>query len=176
MTAIGVAGRAARLTELLALVDGTLVGPARPDLAPLVHWGGGTGLPVHRWFRYREGFSSGLIPALGLGRRILDPFCGSGSIMIGAAQQGRVATGIDVNPLAAFVARTKLTPLGRARFGEGAGFAEGFERALASAEPWPVPALRISAKVFEPQVLETLLRLRTLVESASGPVRDLLLL
>src|SRR5829696_2889272 len=126
MTATGVAGRDARLTDLLDRVDGTLVLPPRPELAPLVHWGGGAHLPVHRWFRYREGFSPGLIPALGLGRRILDPFCGSGSIMIGAAQQGRRSTGIDVNPLAAFVARTKLTPLDAGELRAVAGFTGRF--------------------------------------------------
>jgi SAM-dependent methyltransferase len=173
MTATGVAGRPARLTALLDRIDGTLVAPARPELAPLVHWRGGAHLPIHRWYRYREGFSPELIPALGLGRRILDPFCGSGSIMLGAAQQGRSSTGIDVNPLAAFVARTKLSPLPA---GAVAAFAERFPARQGTAEPWPVPALRIAGKVFEPGVLDTLLRLRTLIERQPGPVRDLLLL
>jgi site-specific DNA-methyltransferase (adenine-specific) len=170
------AGRAGRLTGLLDRIDGTFLAEPRPELAPLVHWGGGAHLPIHRWFRYREGFSPGLIPALGLGRRILDPFCGSGSIMVGAAQQGRSSTGIDVNPLAAFVARTKLSPRGDREVRAVARFAEGLPERLATTEPWPVPGLRIAGKVFEPEVLETLLRLRTLVEGRTGPVRDLLLL
>src|ERR687892_456546 len=99
------------MTGILESVDDELLAPARPDLAGLVHWGGGGGEPIHRWFRYREGFSPALIARLGLGQRILDPFCGSGSIMVGAAQQGRASVGIDVNPLAAFVSRVKLSPL-----------------------------------------------------------------
>ena len=99
------------LIDILERVDGDLVAPPRPELAGLVHWGGGGALPIHRWFRYREGFSPALIRSVRLGQRILDPFCGSGSIMIGAAQQGRSSVGIDVNPLAAFVARVKLSPL-----------------------------------------------------------------
>ncbi|HVW34849.1 MAG TPA: SAM-dependent methyltransferase, partial [Acidimicrobiia bacterium] len=98
--------------------------PARPELAGLVHWGGGGGLPIHRWFRYREGFSPELIGALDLGRRILDPFCGAGSILVGAALQDRAGVGVDVNPLATFVARTKLTPLPPADLGAARAFLE----------------------------------------------------
>ncbi|CAE7161621.1 unnamed protein product, partial [Symbiodinium pilosum] len=36
---------------------------------------------------------------------ILDPFCGSGTVLIEAARAGRAATGSDASPLAAFVAR-----------------------------------------------------------------------
>ena len=152
------------MIDILESVDGDLLAPARPDLASLVHWGGGGGLPIHRWFRYREGFSPALISELALGRRILDPFCGSGSIMVGAAQQGRSSVGIDVNPLAAFVARTKLTPLSTADVAAATAFLQGFEAALARVEPWPLPALRIAEKVFEPGIQAALLRLRTLIE------------
>src|SRR5689334_10703432 len=99
------------MSGVLERIDGDLVTDARPDLAALVHWAGAGGRPIHRWFRYREGFSPALIDAFDLGRRILDPFCGSGSILVGAAEKGRAALGIDVNPLATFVARVKLSPL-----------------------------------------------------------------
>ena len=150
--------------DILSSIDGDLVAPRRPDLAGLVHWGGGAKLPIHRWFRYREGFSPALIPELGLGSRILDPFCGSGSIMVGAAQQDRTSVGIDVNPLAAFVARVKLSPLSDRDVAAAGAFLAGFETALSEVEPWPVPALRIAGKVFEPDILDTVLRLRTLIE------------
>jgi Putative RNA methylase family UPF0020 len=166
------------MIDILERVDGDLVGPARPELAGLVHWGGGATRPIHRWFRYREGFSPALISALGLGRRILDPFCGSGSIMVGAAQQGRAAVGIDVNPLAVFVARVKLSPLGDADLGAVAGFLRRFEPALGAVAPWPTPALRIAGKVFEPRILDSVLRLRALIDqqAATPAQRDFLLL
>src|SRR5687767_10556450 len=103
--------RAASLAALLREIDGDFIGDGRPDLAPLVNWGSAGAVPIHRWYRYREGFSPRLITELGLGERILDPFCGCGSIMVGAAQQNRSSVGIDVNPLAAFVSRVKLSPL-----------------------------------------------------------------
>ena len=137
------------MTGLLERVGDDQLAPARPDLAALVHWAGAATQPIHRWFRYREGFSPALITELGLGHRILDPFCGSGSIMVGAAQQGRASVGIDVNPLAAFVSRVKLSPLGDADVVAAAAFLDGFEAAVACVEPWPTPALRIASKVFE---------------------------
>ena len=163
---------------ILERLDGDLVAPARPHLAGLVHWGGAGERPIHRWFRYREGFSPALIDELGLGRRILDPFCGSGSIMVGAAEQGRASLGIDVNPLAAFVARVKLSPLSAGELDGARAFLAGFAGAAAETEPWPAPALRIAGKVFEPAILAAVLRLRAAIEerAATKRQRDFLLL
>ena len=163
---------------ILERLDGDLVGPARPDLAGLVHWAGAGDQPIHRWFRYREGFSPALIAALGLGRRILDPFCGAGSIMVGAAQQGRASVGIDVNPLAVFVARVKLSPLGGSDVATATAFLDGFEAAAGGVAAGPTPALRIAAKVFEPEILAALLRLRGAIEerAATKEQRNVLLL
>jgi SAM-dependent methyltransferase len=166
------------MTSILSAVDDGFITTPRPELAPLVNWGGGGGMPIHRWFHYREGFSPTLISELELGERILDPFCGSGSIMVGAAQQCRQSVGIDVNPLAAFVARVKLSPLPVNATDSLGSFAERFERSVGSAERWPLPELGIATKVFEPDVLDTLLRLRTLIEHHGGgpEERDFLLL
>jgi len=42
---------------------------------------------------------------------VLDPFCGSGAVLIEASVAGRRAVGIDLNPLAVLYARAKLSPL-----------------------------------------------------------------
>lgn len=156
------------MTGLLAGVAGDLVAPARPEMARLVHWAGAATQPVHRWFRYREGFSPALISSLGLGQRILDPFCGSGSTMVGAAQLGRSSVGIDVNPLAAFVSRVKLSPLSDEDVTAAGAFRRGFEGAVTGVEPWPAPALRIVSKVFEPRILDAVLRVRALIEQRAA--------
>lgn len=168
-----------RMDAILRSTDEGLLLPPRPDLAALVNWGGGGGLPIHRWFRYREGFSPALISELALGAQILDPFCGSGSIMVGSAQHSREAVGIDVNPLATFVARVKLTPLKSQEIASAADFLATSKREVARSEPWPIPELRIAGKVFEPEVLETILKLRALIERRAGEdcrLRDFLLL
>lgn len=45
------------------------------------------------------------------GDTVLDPFCGSGSVLAEALLLGRNAVGLDINPLAYLIAKTKTTPL-----------------------------------------------------------------
>ena len=42
---------------------------------------------------------------------ILDPFCGSGTVLLEANLRGHHAVGIDINPLAQLISRVKTTPL-----------------------------------------------------------------
>ncbi len=42
---------------------------------------------------------------------LLDPFCGSGSVLVEAKITRRYSWGIDLNPLAALIARVKTTPI-----------------------------------------------------------------
>lgn len=46
------------------------------------------------------------------GDLILDPFCGSGTTLVEAALHGIHARGTDINPLAVFIANTKIRALG----------------------------------------------------------------
>lgn len=48
------------------------------------------------------------------GDTVLDPFCGGGTAIVEAIRLGRRAIGVDVSSLAAFISRTKATPLSRA--------------------------------------------------------------
>ncbi len=50
-----------------------------------------------------------------VGARVLDPFCGSGTVLVEAQLAGRRATGVDANPFACLLARVKTRPLDRAR-------------------------------------------------------------
>jgi hypothetical protein len=45
------------------------------------------------------------------GSVVLDPFCGTGTVLLEALLAGRVAGGADSNPLARLIAKVKLTPL-----------------------------------------------------------------
>lgn len=40
--------------------------------------------------------------------RVLDPFCGSGAVLIAAARAGIAVTGIDINPMGVLLSQTKL--------------------------------------------------------------------
>lgn len=66
----------------------------------------------HRWFKYREGFSAGLIRYLiaetGIeGGTILDPFAGSGTAAITAAECGLSSIGIELLPSSAEIVQVR---------------------------------------------------------------------
>ncbi len=71
---------------------------------------------THYLFRYPAKFhppvARGLLEEFtGHGDRVLDPFCGSGTLLVEAALMGRHGVGHDVDPLAVFVSRVKTQPL-----------------------------------------------------------------
>lgn len=80
---------------------------ARPDFAP------NTALPRHRWYRFKEGFSAGLVANFAqeflpkTGGRLLDPFLGSGTTAVEGARLGHVVVGVETNPFMAFLGRVK---------------------------------------------------------------------
>lgn len=153
------------LATLLGRINDSIPLRARADLAPYVNWKGNAAFPIHRWLRYREAYSPHLVDKLSLGDKILDPFCGCGSIMIGAAQSGCTSVGIDINPLAVFAARVKLTPLAKTKLRSIKSFADGLPAEVSRAQPLPPPGLSVAGKVFEPVILDSLLRIRGLIES-----------
>jgi tRNA G10 N-methylase Trm11 len=71
---------------------------------------------THYLFRYPAKFHPPVARALlerhtQPGDRVLDCFCGSGTLLVEAALTGRSAIGSDVDPVAAFVSRVKASPL-----------------------------------------------------------------
>lgn len=169
-------GHRALLVKTLSRVDAGYTFRQRPDLAALVNWSTTRNAPIHRWIRYREAYSPELIEALELGRNILDPFCGCGSMLVGAAARGRAATGIDINPLATFAAKVKAVPLTAAQLAEVRAFSRAFPQNLPpSSEDW-LPDLSVAHKVFEPIILNTVLRIRSAIQKAEieEPSRDFL--
>jgi 16S rRNA G966 N2-methylase RsmD len=67
---------------------------------------------THYLFRYPAKFHPPVIRELirsysSPGDRILDPFCGSGTLLIEAAVAGRHAVGTDIDPVAVFVSKVK---------------------------------------------------------------------
>ena len=71
-------------------------------------------LPVYNWFKYKEGFSQQLVFKLLLDWKIskdeiiLDPFAGCGTALLACKESGYKAVGLDILPVAVFVAKVKL--------------------------------------------------------------------
>lgn len=79
-------------------------------------------LPRHRWYFYKEGFSPELvkkaIKETGLKENdiVLDPFNGSGTVTLTAANEGIKSIGFEVNPFTNFLSTTKTHSLSKSTF------------------------------------------------------------
>ena len=67
---------------------------------------------THYLFRFPAKFHPRVVHALlrsytEVGQTVLDPFCGSGTLLVAAAAEGRNAIGTDIDPVAAFVSSVK---------------------------------------------------------------------
>jgi hypothetical protein len=89
--------------------------------AHLPHFNGNKSKPIHRWFTYKEGFSSELLAwvckTIGIKlddiESLLDPYAGVATSLLSAQMNYRgnhplYLVGIERNPFVAFVARAKL--------------------------------------------------------------------
>lgn len=70
-------------------------------------------LPIHRWFRYSAGFSALWVNDLiqcasQADLRVLDPFAGSGTVLLEAEACGVQSIGVEAHPFIARVASAKL--------------------------------------------------------------------
>lgn len=71
---------------------------------------------THYLFRFPAKFHPPVVAHLlrdytSVGETVLDPFCGSGTLMVEAAVAGRHSIGLDVDPLAIFMSRVKSRAL-----------------------------------------------------------------
>ncbi|HSZ80868.1 MAG TPA: DNA methyltransferase [Polyangia bacterium] len=102
------------------------------------------------------------------GELVVDPFCGSGTVLVEAMAAGRRAVGVDASPLGVAIARARTTLLGaagRARLeAEAKAIAEeAGERARKRRRPELPPWSQGELRRFHPHVLFELLSLRALV-------------
>lgn len=83
-------------------------------------------LARHRWYVIKEGFSPKLVEAaidaseVKATDLVIDPFCGSGTVPLTAAQHSVRTIGIEVNPFLAFVSTTKLRNCGERKLVDAA--------------------------------------------------------
>jgi len=86
----------------------------RLDYRRLVTYVPNKTIPVHRWFKFPQGFSAHLVELMlqeldaKAADRIFDPFCGCGTTLVTAKQCGYSSWGIDILPVAVFATQLKL--------------------------------------------------------------------
>jgi DNA modification methylase len=122
---------------------------------------------VHRWWPYVQGFSAAFVErtcheyGFGRGATVLDPFCGSGTVPVVARTIGARGIGTELMPIAAFVARAKQNwTVGPEAFFRSS---RSVLKAVATAKPSQVPFLKETRRQFRPEILDTLLRLKTAI-------------
>ncbi len=165
------------LEQLLARVQDGLPIAEVPELADAVHWTPAENLPVHRWFRYREGFSPKLLSYFPDSVSRLDPFCGCGTTLVESARHGVRSYGVDLNPLATFLADVKTRRYTKTDQREFTRLSKRALRFYPTLEPATRPSYALLDKLFLPQSMDVLLRLRAFIDSvAPGKVHDLLFL
>lgn len=125
--------------------------------------------PIHRWFKYREGYSIELINSL-INKKdkiILDPFCGCGSTLLSAKINNKDAYGIDINPVSAFVTEVKTQNYSRS---EIKLIKKEFSEIIESKDRKRIetPPLSILEKAFHPEILNHLLKLKYRINNISN--------
>ena len=171
---------AKRNSELLAELCSRYKLTEANGFAALVNFSSTSEAPVHRWFRYREGYSIQLVRALikdlPKGSIILDPFCGSGTTLLAAQDLGFPSIGFEINPLSAFVSRVKTNSLTDEQIYLLNQLLSKANKLTSASKVDPKPLLSIIDKVFHPQILHALLVLRCFIKSVENQqLRDFLM-
>jgi hypothetical protein len=126
--------------------------------------------------RMHPATAAGLVRALSdRGSTVLDPFCGSGTVLVEAMIAGRRAVGTDLNPLAERLARFKTARLDsqdRESMTKAAHAVAAFadarrERRAGATRRYP----REDVEVFDPHVLLELDSIRTAIGEQDGGAR-----
>lgn len=135
--------------------------------------------PVHRWFRYREGYSiqlvNKLISGLPKGSIILDPFCGCGTSLIAAQDLGFESYGFDINPISTLVSKVKTRQYSENDLNLLESIKNDIKQISRKSPSDPPPVLSIINKVFHPDILDSLLRMRNFFKTIKEEhIRDFL--
>lgn len=150
-----------------------------PELKELVTYIPNKREPIHSWYYFKEGFSKGLVDIfidrfnLNQDSLVLDPFCGSGTMLLACKQRGIKSVGFDVSPFFVFVSNVKTRDYDLERLREGISEAMTwkFER------PKQLPKEKYVTKVFSRYTLEDFVFYRDkIVEVQDEKIRNFLML
>jgi site-specific DNA-methyltransferase (cytosine-N4-specific) len=152
----------------------------KPDYRQLVTYVPNKKLPVYNWFKFKEGFSRELVFRLLLDWKmskdeiILDPFAGCGTTLLACKEFGCKAVGLDILPVAVFVAKVKLQDWPDLELLQNA-----IEALLDKKYRQPTlsfPKVAIIDKAFSKKVQDEILFYKGCISEFEKPVQDFLML
>lgn len=85
----------------------------RGEYRTLVTYQNDKRMPIQRWYKYTQGYSTALVNKLlsefGAARSdfVFDPFCGGGTTLLAARSKGISSAGCDVSPLSCWISKIK---------------------------------------------------------------------
>ena len=107
------------------------------------------------------------------GARVLDPFCGSGTVLVEARVRGLTAMGVDLNPLAVRLSRVKCDPLDAKRRDTLEALAgelrEASEERVRARENVRAELPPTELRWYEPHVLKEMAGLLDLIKTVEEP-------
>jgi len=122
---------------------------------------------IHKWSPYIQGFSAEFVNdmlskySLRRGCKVLDPFCGSGTVLVCSKMRGINSMGVDLMPLMTFMASVKTNwNLDIQRIKD---FLTPFDKIKDSKIEISKPFLKETDRQFSPEVLDNLLRIKQFV-------------
>ena len=149
----------------------------------LVNYATDLNSPIQRWYRYKEGYSIKLMERLfkdnnvAPGDIILDPFCGSGSTIVQAKENGLGSYGFEINPFSYFLAKAKTQNYTQEDL---LYFEQEKSRLLSIGKGRGIvqkPKLSTIDKLYPEEVLKYLLTMREEIKKIEGSkVKDLYML
>ena len=152
----------------------------KPDYRRLVTYVPNKKLPVYNWFKYKEGFSQQLVFKLLLDWKIskdeiiLDPFAGCGTALLACKEFGYKAVGLDILPVAVFVAKIKLQDwpdLALLHNAIEALFDKKYKQPTLS-----FPKIGIIDKAFPKKIQDEILFYKECISELERPLQDFLML
>ncbi len=152
----------------------------RLDFRRLVTYVPNKKLPVYNWFKFKEGFSRELVfrllneLAVEPGEIVLDPFAGCGTSLLACKEFNYPAVGMDILPIAAYVASTKLLDWEDLDL-----LIAAVDRLMSSQKRKPstsFPEVKIVNLAFPKEVQQDILFYKEEVLKFDPPVRDFLML
>ena len=145
-----------------------LIESAQEKYHNLVNFSTNTDVPYHQWFTYREGFAGSLITELisisniQKGEFVIDPFCGSGTVNVVASLNGYKTFGLDVNPMSAFIADSKIEHYSEDDIKQ---VNQWLKQAQDQTEINIKPGYKDVEKYFSEQNFKELVRIKTFIDS-----------
>lgn len=132
----------------------------------LVHFQNSSKIPIQRWFPYREGYSIKLVDTFikefKITKNVFDPFCGSGTTLLSARLNNLQSYGIDINPISVLISRVENEVYDQNDIKIISDITSKITMIKRNSKYYKTN-FELSAKVFNEEILQSLLQLKELI-------------